>query len=162
MQLSVSSHVPEPCPSTGTGALGEDTGSLTHPPRNTPVEILPYVCCQRARYHLHPHRFPGRLSSIFRCKKVVVRNGALLHVPVGLVLQELLGHVHRVVALSAGVREENGWCRPQQDHSPAAGPPVCGWGSGGVRKMSWRRLKKLPEASGKPSDRTPSQELSVR
>lgn len=36
---------------------------------------------------------------------------------------------------------------------------VCGWGSG-VRKMSWRRLKKLPEASGKPSDRTPSQELS--
>jgi hypothetical protein len=112
-------------PSTGTGALGEDT-TLTRPPRNAPVEILPYVRYQCACHHFHPHRFPGRLSGVVGCKEVVVRNGALLHVPVGLVLQELLGHAHRAVALSAEVREENGWCRPQQDHSPAAGLCVLG------------------------------------
>lgn len=125
MQLSVSSHVPGPCPSTGTGALGEDT-TLTRPPRNAPVEILPYVRYQLALHHLHPHRFPGRLSGVFGCKEVVVRNGALLHIPVGLVLQELLGHAHRAVALPAGVREENGWCGPLQDHSPAAGLGLAG------------------------------------
>lgn len=131
MKLSVISHVPEPCPSTG--ALGEDTGSLTHPPRNAPVEILPYVRGQRAHHHLHPHRFPGRLSGIVGCKEVVVRNGALLHVPVGSILQELLGHAHCAVTLSTGVRGE------------------C---------LVMKEEMKLPEASGEVSDCTHSQELS--
>lgn len=161
MQLSVTSHVPEPCPSTGTGVLGEDTGSLTHPLRNTPVEVLPYVRCQRAHHHLHPHCFPGRLSSIIGCKEVVVRDGALLHIPVGLVLQELLGHVHCVVALPEGVREENDRRYPQQDPSPAVGLCVAGDqepGLGGA--VFWRGLRKLLEALGKTSDGTHSQELS--